>query len=229
MALFLLLVIIVSNVLMILLSPHGKVSELPKESTEPEQVVVNTIEKQPVGRNKSNRDSTVYVRSTYKPRTTDKPYNTTSQKDTIKNSFGNANRYKPKQRPLSQIDLNSADSSLLVTLPGIGPYYASRIIRYREQLGGFYSTLQLFEINGLTDSVVQWFTVSDTVPVRKIDVNNASLAELRRHPYINFYQARAIVELRNERGKIKGPEQLSFVEEFTGQDLSRLECYLEYR
>jgi len=229
MALFLLLVIIVSNVLLLLLSPHGEVSKPPQESTEPEQVAVNTVQIQPVRRNGFNKDSTVNVRNEYKSLTTDKAYRNTAQKDTVKNNYDNSNRYKPKQRPLSKIDLNSADSSLLVTLPGIGPYYASRIIRYREQLGGYCSTSQLLEISGLADTVVQWFTVSDTVPVRKIDVNNASLAELRHHPYINFYQARAIVELRNERGKIKGPEQLSFIEEFAAQDLSRLESYLEYQ
>ena len=62
-----------------------------------------------------------------------------------------------------------------------------------------------------------------------IEVNKGTVNELRSHPYMNFYQARAIVELRRERGKIKGPEQLSLLEEFTAQDLERLKPYLDFR
>ena len=75
---------------------------------------------------------------------------------------------------------------------------------------------------------MKWFIITDTIPVKKISVNTATLSELRRHPYMDFYQARAIVEYRRERGKIKGPDQLSFMEEFTGQDLIRLEPYLDF-
>lgn len=137
--------------------------------------------------------------------------------------------YTVKARPVSLIDLNASDSSELVKLPGIGPVFAAKIMRYRDNLGGYTDIAQLMEIAGLPDSLMEWFVVTDTVPVRKILVNTATLAELRRHPYIDFYQARAIIEFRRERGKIKGPEQLSFMEEFTDQDLIRLEPYLDFR
>jgi len=137
--------------------------------------------------------------------------------------------YIVKSRPVSKIDLNASDSSELVKLPGIGPVFAARIIRYREKLGGYSDIAQLMEIDGLPDSLMEWFVISDSIPVRKINVNTSTLVELRRHPYIDFYQARAIVEFRSERGKIKGPEQLSFMEEFTDQDLIRLEPYLDFR
>ena len=137
--------------------------------------------------------------------------------------------YTVKARPVSLIDLNASDSSELVKLPGIGPVFAAKIMRYRDNLGGYTDIAQLMEIAGLPDSLMEWFVVTDTVPVRKILVNTATLAELRRHPYIDFYQARAIIEFRRERGKIKGSEQLSFMEEFTDQDLIRLEPYLDFR
>ena len=137
--------------------------------------------------------------------------------------------YATKARPVSPLDLNASDSSDLVKLPGIGPSTARKIIRYRERLGGYSDFLQLTEIEGLPDSLMKWFIITDTVPLGKIAVNAATLAELRRHPYIDFYQARAIVEYRQERGKIKGPEQLSFMEEFTAQDLDRLLPYLDFR
>lgn len=138
-------------------------------------------------------------------------------------------RYATKSRPLEPLDLNTLDSTGLVKLPGIGPATAIRIIRYRERLGGYTQISQLTEIEGLPDSLMKWFIITDTVPIRKVPVNKATLTELRRHPYLDFYQARAIVEFRNERGMIKGPGQLSFMEEFSAQDLDRLIPYLDFR
>jgi DNA uptake protein ComE-like DNA-binding protein len=136
-------------------------------------------------------------------------------------------RYAAKSRPSEPLDLNMADSTELVRLPGIGASTAMKIIRYRERLGGYTEITQLAEIEGLPDSLMKWFIITDSIPVSRIAVNKATLAELRRHPYIDFYQARAIVEFRNERGIIKSPEQLSFLEEFTAQDLIRLKPYLD--
>ena len=138
-------------------------------------------------------------------------------------------RYTTKSRPANPLDLNSADSTELVRLPGIGPATALKILRYRERLGGYSDIRQLTEIEGLPDSLIKWFIITDTIAISKIAVNKATLTELRRHPYLDFYQARAIVEFRNERGNIKGPEQLSFIEEFTAQDLERLMPYLDFR
>lgn len=138
-------------------------------------------------------------------------------------------RYSAKSRPLEPLDLNTLDSTGLVKLPGIGPATAIKIIRYRERLGGYTQISQLTEIEGLPDSLMKWFIITDTVPIRKVPVNKATLTELRRHPYLDFYQARAIVEFRNERGMIKGPGQLSFMEEFSAQDLDRLIPYLDFR
>ena len=138
-------------------------------------------------------------------------------------------RYAAKSRPLNPLDLNASDSTKLVKLPGIGPATALKIIRYRERLGGYSDITQLAEIEGLPDSLMKWFIITDTIPLTKIQVNRATLAELRRHPYIDFYQARAIVEFRDERGAIKSPEQLSFMEEFTAQDLVRLNPYIDFR
>ena len=170
-------------------------------------------------------------RKTEKPRSTAgyTPKYERKEPDTLRRDTLKINRYAAKVRPDSPVDLNGADSTLLVTLPGIGPVYASRILRYREQLGGFTGTSQLAELEGLPDSLMEWFIIGDTVPTRRIMVNKASVAELRRHPYLNFYQARAIVEFRSERGRLKGPEQLSLMEEFTARDLERIIPYLDFR
>lgn len=136
--------------------------------------------------------------------------------------------YKRKKTPLSATDLNIADSAFLTTLPGIGPYYASRIVEYRELLGGYVDVLQLKEIDGIQDSVLRWFVVTDTVQIRRVNINELSLSKLRNHPYINFYQAKAITEYRYTEGDIKSTAPLSFMEEFTEQDILRLEPYLNF-
>ena len=148
--------------------------------------------------------------------------------DTVKVEVRSA-RYTAKSSPDAPLDLNALDSTELVKLPGIGPATALKILRYRERLGGFSTITQLTEVEGLPDTLMKWFIITDSIPTVRIPVNNATLTELRRHPYIDFYQARAIVEFRRERGKIEGPEQLLFLEEFTDQDLERLSPYLDFR
>lgn len=93
-------------------------------------------------------------------------------------------RYAAKSRPLEPLDLNTLDSTGLVKLPGIGPATAIKIIRYRERLGGYTQISQLTEIEGLPDSLMKWFIITDTVPIRKVPVNKATLTELRRHPIL---------------------------------------------
>ena len=124
------------------------------------------------------------------------------------------------------IDLNAADTLELRKIPGIGRYYAKRIFEYGKSLGGYVATAQLGEIEGLPDSVRNWFMVSDTFQVGRIMINEASLSELRAHPYMDFYKARAILEYRKRNGKIKNPAQLSLFDEFSGQDIGRLLPYL---
>ena len=196
-------------------------------------IIVNIIRNPwnpPVPDDSTDTDSLVHIPDTF--RRTVYIRDTVRRKwyvwDTVKVQVKSV-RYTAKSRPLEPLDLNSADSTELVKLPGIGTATAMKIIRYRERLGGYTEITQLAEIDGLPDSLMKWFIITDTIPVSRIAVNKATLAELRRHPYLDFYQARAIVEFRNERGAIKSPEQLSFLEEFTAQDLIRLEPYLDFR
>lgn len=141
----------------------------------------------------------------------------------VKNSV-----YSVKKTPLSALDVNTVDSATLVTLPGIGPHYARKILEYRDLLGGYVDVQQLRDIDGLQDSILRWFVVTDTVPVRKVNINRLSVSKLSNHPYISFYQARAISEYRRSEGDIKNPAPLSLMEEFTEQDIIRLEPYLSF-
>ena len=100
------------------------------------------------------------------------------------------------------MELNTADTATLKKIPGIGSYYARRIVDYRNRLGGFVSVAQLKEMGELPENIGRWFTVSPAVH-RPLLVNRMSVEVLRRHPYLNFYQSRVIVEHRRKYGPIK--------------------------
>ena len=125
------------------------------------------------------------------------------------------------------IDLNSADTTQLKQVPGIGRGLAKMIIAYRTRLGGYTTVNQLQEVAQIDTSVNRWFKI-DSCIFRPIRVNHANLDQLRNHPYMDFYKAKVILEYRRKRGKIKGLSQLSMFQEFTEKDLQRLKPYLEF-
>lgn len=129
--------------------------------------------------------------------------------------------YIPKYEEGTIVDLNKADTSILKRIPGIGSTLARMIVVYRQRLGGFYDVSQLQEVPHVRVELNKWFVVTPA-GLHKIQVNSASLDKLRSHPYMDFYKAKAIMEYRRKRGKIKGLSQLSMFEEFTEKDLKRL-------
>ena len=127
----------------------------------------------------------------------------------------------------TQVDINSADTTELKKIPGIGSGIAKAIVGYRKRLGGFYSLEQLAEIKYVTPELFEWFKLEET-SVRKLEINKSGLDKLRSHPYINFYQAKVIVEHRRKKGPIKSLSQLALYEEFTEKDLKRLSAYISF-
>jgi DNA uptake protein ComE-like DNA-binding protein len=112
---------------------------------------------------------------------------------------------------------------------GIGRFYAREIVRYRNELGGFSSVEQLLEVRNMRhenfERIAPFVTVDDT-KINKIKVNTASVERMRRHPYLNFYQARAVFELRRAAGGLKNISELARLSEFSEIDRQRLEPYL---
>lgn len=125
------------------------------------------------------------------------------------------------------VDVNGADTAKLKKIPGIGSGIAKAIVSYRTRLGGFYALEQLTEIEYMTPALMKWFKLEEPV-VRPLKVNEVGLETLRSHPYLNFYQAKVIVEHRRKKGKLKSLSQLSLYEEFTEKDLERLSAYLTF-
>lgn len=136
-------------------------------------------------------------------------------------------RFTAKLRKGERIDLNDADTVLLLKVPGIGSYFARQIVRKRKMLGGFYSVRQLLEIQDMPEEALPYFEVNPA-KVHRLNVNKLSLVELRRHPYINYYQAKAIVDYRRLYGEIHDMGQLKLMKYFTPDDFERLRHYIEY-
>ena len=127
----------------------------------------------------------------------------------------------------TQIDVNSADTIELKKIPGIGSGIAGSIVRYRERLGGFYALNQLEEVKHVTPDLLKWFKLEND-SIRKVEINKVGLDKLRAHPYLNFYQAKIIIEHRRTKGAIKSLSQLALYEEFAEKDLNRLSAYISF-
>ena len=135
--------------------------------------------------------------------------------------------YQVKIHPGEHVVLNTADTTALKTVPGIGTYFARKIVQYGERLGGYVSVDQLDEIENFPLDAKSYLTIEDAQP-RKLNVNTLSLNELRRHPYINFYQARAITDYRRLHGPLKSLQDLRLSKDFPQEAIERLEPYVEF-
>ena len=96
----------------------------------------------------------------------------------------------------------------LKKIPGIGSGIARMITGYRNRLGGFYDIAQLKEIHLDVEKLRPWFNVA-TGNTRRLNINRTGIERLKAHPYINFYQAKIIVEYRKKKGILKSLKQLS--------------------
>lgn len=135
-----------------------------------------------------------------------------------------------KLRPGETISLNEADTSRWKMIPGIGSSYASRIVKYRELLGGFVRREQLLEVYGVDAELfgrISPYIAPDSL-CRLLPVNSAAFSELLRHPYLNYEQVQAIVNLRRKKGDIQSIRELAMLDQFTDADIVRLEPYLEF-
>ena len=129
------------------------------------------------------------------------------------------------------VELNSADTTALKMVPGIGSVFAKRIIKYRDLLGGFYSVEQLGEVYGIDEeryeAMKSWFSVDPSV-ISHLFVNQLSAKELASHPYVSYKQARIIEKMIRKKGKLQGWEDLSLLEEFPEHEQQRLRYYLSF-
>ena len=143
------------------------------------------------------------------------------------NSAATTERPLPKYSAGTIVDLNKADTTELKRIPGIGSATARKIVNYRHRLGGYYTPKQLAEIDASYTRFESWFT-TDGCNLQPIEINKASVKNMVKHPYLNFYQARAIDEHRKSHGRFKAMRELEMYEEFSEHDIARLKPYLKF-
>lgn len=134
--------------------------------------------------------------------------------------------YENKPAPF---DINTADTSAFIALPGIGSKLASRIIAFRDKLGGFYKVEQVAETFALPDSVFQKIKSSLTLAsptVKQLNINTASIDELKAHPYIRYGLANAIVQYRSQHGKFSAIGDIKKIMIVTEEIYNKLAPYL---
>jgi competence protein ComEA len=134
-----------------------------------------------------------------------------------------------KEKVLQQVPVNEADTTAFIALPGIGTKLATRIISFREKLGGFYSVDQVGETYGLSDSSFQKIRpyLVNAGAVRLMDLNAVTAEELKDHPYFRWTLARAIVAYRNQHGPFKDLSELKNISLIDDVTYERIVHYLQ--
>lgn len=137
---------------------------------------------------------------------------------------------KPKPNAITQFDLNKADTTQLVKIRGIGSKLASRIIKFRDNLGGFYAENQLREVFGLDSTVIDEtlkYAYVRSPLLRKIKINEVT-AEQFRHPYLKPYIAKSIIAYRQQHGNFSSAKDLANIKLLDAKTLEKITPYLEF-
>ncbi len=139
--------------------------------------------------------------------------------------------HRSDEELIQPLDINLASPADWDALPGIGPYYAGRILRFRDALGGFWAVEQVAETYGLPDSVFQKIKpyLRRESPVKPLAVNEASVEALSRHPYLTRRQAEILVAYRKRYGPFAEVEDLLHTGVVAEEDLERLAPYLSFK
>ena len=114
-------------------------------------------------------------------------------------------RIEPTQQvdPIKRtVELNNADTTALMALPGIGAKRALAIVKYREQLGGFHSTNQLLEIWSIDTATylrIKPYLKADGQFIKPLYLLDITWVELQKHPYFGGEIGRELLALRKAK------------------------------
>jgi len=142
---------------------------------------------------------------------------------------GSVRTFGHSVKMFAEIDVNVSDSGEWSRLPGIGEKLASRIVHFREKLGGFYQTDQVAEVYGLPDTTfrkIKPYLRMQPVSLRQIDINTATKEILTSHPYIRWPLARSIVEYRLQHGSFHAVDELLQLAQMDAALFEKLKPYL---
>ncbi|MCX2493412.1 helix-hairpin-helix domain-containing protein [Pedobacter sp. PF22-3] len=135
------------------------------------------------------------------------------------------------KKALVIVDINTADSTQLDEVKGIGGTFALRIIKYRERLGGFYKKEQLLEVYGLDSN--KYAEIKDQIkignmPLKTININTATFNDLKRNPYLTFKQINAIIQYRRQHGNYTGISDLKKIVLLNQQVIDKITPYISF-
>ncbi|MGN6419934.1 MAG: helix-hairpin-helix domain-containing protein [Pseudobacter sp.] len=136
-----------------------------------------------------------------------------------------------RKKRYTNLDVNTADTAAWSGFPGIGSKLALRIVNYREKLGGFHSPDQVGETWALPDSTFQKIKPWLQCPapsLRKIRINEATVEELKQHPYLRWNLANAIVQYRQQHGTFRSAADLQGIILLTPLLITKIAPYIEY-
>lgn len=134
-----------------------------------------------------------------------------------------------KQQQTFYYRIETIDSTQLVSIKGIGPFYAKMIMRYERSLGGFLKPEQLLEVYKMTPEIYALLCarLDFSAPnIRRISINNATVEVLDRHPYITRWQANSIVKMRIQLGGFQSIQELRKSHLINAEDFEKLEPYV---
>ncbi|MDQ6845113.1 MAG: helix-hairpin-helix domain-containing protein [Bacteroidota bacterium] len=132
-------------------------------------------------------------------------------------------------KPKEPVDINLADTTAYIGLPGIGSKLSQRIIAFRDKLGGFYSVNQVGETFLLPDSTFQKIKtrlVINNINVKQININAASVDEMKLHPYMRYNIANAIFQYRQQHGSYKSVEEIKKIVLVSDEIFNKVAPYL---
>jgi competence protein ComEA len=146
------------------------------------------------------------------------------------------NKFIKSNRPVSSIqipviELNTADSITLLKVRGIGPAFASRIIRFRNRIGGFYQVDQLREVYGIDSikfSQIQDQLKVNSALIQKINVNKVTFEQLKSQPYLTYKQINAIIQYRHQHGNFNEINDLKKIVVLNEEIIRKIEPYIEF-
>ena len=137
-----------------------------------------------------------------------------------------------KKEKIVIIDINQATQEDLIKIYGIGEAISLRILKFKENLGGFVSMEQMKDVWGLSPEVIEnlnsHFKVSALPDVKKVDINNASIKELSQFPYFNYQIARQIVTFRSMNGDFKNVDDLTKIKGLSIEKANIIALYLDF-
>ena len=119
--------------------------------------------------------------------------------------------FNKEEKKIELIEINSADEEQLLTIKGIGPFFAKQILKRRNELGGFYQKNQLLEVWKMDQEkfeIIKELITIDNLKIIRIDLNTVKLEDLKLHPYFKWNIANSLIKMREQKNGFKNLNEI---------------------